>query len=493
MLSKALASLSVAASLVTTIPALGTDGYFDASWTGGGHITLSPWSAGPQNTGDALLIQPDGKMLIAGNRYASNSGPFVFCLTRLTADAGYDYSFGPNGDGRVCLDQFAALAAYPSQHFLGHGMALQADGKIVLAGSIGNDLGTTDALVLRLNPDGTLDTSAADGAGYVSFQFATDAGADFSAAVDVALQSDGKIVVAGTGYREACPPSCNEDMGVARFDGSLHPDSTFKSNGKRLVAFDLGSDMDDEAYRVIVQPSGKILIAGFADNTVFEAAVARLDADGSDDTSFGDSGQGRFHFAIKHAVTIAYAMAVDANGKILLAGENDTGTAPDIRMMVARLLADGSAFDTAFDGISGGVFGTPAGTGLLDFSGLVAGAGNNDSARDIAIQSDGRIVLVGVIGTTSSTDLFGEARLNPDDGSYDNNFAVAGRDYGWFGVAGDYIALASAIAFAPGNHMMVVGSELATTTSNAQIGIGRLTTDLIFCGPFEPPTNQSNP
>jgi uncharacterized delta-60 repeat protein len=134
-------------------------------------------------------------------------------------------------------------------------------------------LGYLDFGVVRLNPDGSLDTSFADG-GLQSIAFDLG-GTNSDLAHAVAIQTDGKIVVAGS----VKSSSSDDDFGVARLnpDGSL--DSSFSSNGKRTIFFDLGGDNNDSAVAMAIQTDGKIVVAGSVQRNSsgdFDFGVARL-------------------------------------------------------------------------------------------------------------------------------------------------------------------------------------------------------------------------
>lgn len=490
-------TIALVAMLGNAVSVCAVDGYFDTNWppgTGGGRITFTPGLA--FNSVSGLAFQPDGKFVLAltTSDATTDFSKYVACVVRLDADGSYDYSFGPAQNGRACLNQFATLPDEISVS--GLSLLVQPDGKIVLVGQYVEDIATAhaSAFILRLTADGSaLDSSAAGGAGFVKFQFGTQAGAFQSVAEQVAVQSDGRIIVAGTGCSDNATP-CNQDMAAARFDTALQFDPTFNGNGRTLVGFDLGGNQSDVADALVIASDGKILLAGnvaMAGSTA--GGVVRLKADGTTDSTFGS--QGRFHFLVNGGALL-YAMAIDANGKLVVAGTADPDNAPNSFMLAARILADGSALDTSFGGPGAGYAHNPAGSALVGYSGIIAGATQDldVEARGVSIRSDGRIVIAGfateVFSSTQAT-YFGAARLLPDDGALDLTFGISGRSYGLY-VAGGGASYAQALGFAPGNHLMVAGPQYAAGTSaTADAGLARLTTDLIFSSGFSPPTNSS--
>jgi uncharacterized delta-60 repeat protein len=489
--------ISIFAVLAIGADACATDGYFDAAWppgSGGGRITFTPGQAFNSATG--LAFQNDGKFVLAvttstGELDFSN---YTVCLVRLQADGSYDYGFGPSKNGRACFGQFPGLPAKPSLAGL-HSLLIQGDGKIVLGGTFIDDLANNkaSAFVLRLTSDGSaLDTDAADGAGFVTFQYGTQSGVALSTVQAAKLQSDGYIVVGGSGCRDAVNP-CNEDMALARFDTSLHLDSNFNSNGRELINFDLGGNQNDIGTALALQADGKIVIGGYVDTAAgSQGALARVKSDGTLDM-FGN--QGRFHFSINGAILL-YALAIDANGKLVCVGTGNPSGSPNDVFLAARILADGSSLDAGFGGLGAGYTGTPSGAALIGFSAILSSAQDLDvQARDVAIQSDGRIVVVGYANEvidSSNHVYFGVARLLPDVGALDLSFGISGRGLGTFGVTTDS-SYGQAAGFAPGNHLMVAGYDQPSyTATTADAGLARLNTDLIFWGGFEAPTDNSN-
>jgi uncharacterized delta-60 repeat protein len=270
---------------------------------------------------------------------------------------------------------------------------------------------------------------------------------DFSGRCDgasaLALQSDGKIVVAGTSGT-GCQPFVGNfvlphyefgDFAVARYnhDGSL--DATFASGGKVTTDFFGGSD---NATAVALQSSGKIVVAGFADN---DFALARYNSDGSLDTSLGTGGKVNTDFS--GGTDEAWTLAVQSDGKIVVAGWTRVGSSADFAL--ARYNSDGSLDAT---------FGS-AGKVTTDFS------GGCDGISALGIQSDGKVVVAGRTGTdcgggTFPTGDFALARYN-SDGSLDATFGNGGRvttpfPYPfWFGWA-------SALALQPDGKIVAGGT-----------------------------------
>ncbi|MFN2166436.1 MAG: hypothetical protein ACK2U9_09255, partial [Anaerolineae bacterium] len=273
--------------------------------------------------------------------------------------------------------------------YRGSAVALQADGKIVVAGSTGAAPERNFTLA-RFNGDGTLDASFGTG-GVVT----TDLGEDDTAA-DVIVQADGKIVVAGGSGR----------LALARYlsNGSLDP--TFGSSGTVTTNLPEGG----HGRAVALQADGKIVVVGYTTGIISPAFVlARYGENGSLDPTFGSSG-----VAVTDCAGISSDVAIQADGKIVVAGYDANGGT--FSFILARYQPEGGP-DLAFDG--DGVADTEVGTGWADYS---------DTA--VAIQPDGKIVAAGG-GYTG----FSLARYE-SNGSLDPAFGVDGiviTDSGPFG------------------------------------------------------------
>ena len=248
----------------------------------------------------------------------------------------------------------------------GSSIVLQSDGKIIVAGesSGGGDGGFA---VVRYNADGSLDTTF-DGDGKVSTDFG---GLEY--ATSAALQSDGKIVVAGY---NGISSSGGGDFAVVRYNTNGSLDTTFDGDGR--VTTDLGGW--DKAESVKIESDGKIVIAGYtgiSSSGGGDYAVVRYNSNGTLDTSFGANGNGK---VINNVGTEDYvhSLIVQSDHKIVVIGESGISSSGGSDFALVRYNADGS-LDTTF-GVGGKV------TTDFRFGDFVGGA---------AIQPDGKIVVVG--------------------------------------------------------------------------------------------------
>ncbi|MEV7614163.1 calcium-binding protein [Streptomyces sp. NPDC089799] len=268
-----------------------TDGTPDPTFGSGGLVRV-PEFTGASGASD-LVVQPDGKILAVGL-----SGGAGFALARLNPNGSPDPSFG--GDGTV-------VAGFPPaspQDAGGRatGLALQSDGRFVVVGYIGNT--SFDFGVARYLSNGSLDTSfSGDGMATAVF-----GGTDFGRAVAVA--SDGSVVAAG---------STDTGFALARFTAAGSPDPGFGTGG-RVTTIWPGSRA--VAYDMTLQPDGKILVGGTADDPDSQEAVdfalARYLPNGSLDTGFG-GGDGRVYTGMLGGEEIR-GLLVQPDGKIVAAG-----------------------------------------------------------------------------------------------------------------------------------------------------------------------------
>jgi uncharacterized delta-60 repeat protein len=324
------------------------DGTLDDTFGGDG-VVFTNFTSGFDGAFD-LGMQPDSKLVAVGEAAGR------FALARYDSDGTLDTSFG--GNGKVTTN-------FSAGDDFAFGVAIQADGKIVAVGRAGGRGGRFAAA--RYNDDGSLDTGFG-GDGKVTTNFTT--GYDIADAV--ALQADGKVVVAGTaGYT-----SRNARIALVRYaaDGTL--DATFSGDGK--LTTDLTPRFDGSFAVAIQTADQKIVAAGQAR---LDLALLRYDPDGTLDDTFSGNGVARTNFT--DGLDYADDVALAADGKIVAAGTaNYFGR--NARFALARYDADGT-LDTAFGG---------DGRIVTNFT------RSFDGAFDVEIQpADGKIVAAGAAGS----------------------------------------------------------------------------------------------
>jgi uncharacterized delta-60 repeat protein len=355
----------------------------------------------------------------------------LFSVVHAQIPGSFDTNFAAP-DGKIL-----SLPIGPSNSENAKALALQPDGKILMAGECGrSSLFNLDFCLIRLNADGTLDTTfkgpdtAGTGTGTASGKFILSMSAGTNASAALAVQPNGKIVVAG--YCTVGLNSYNFCLARLNIDGSL--DQSFDGpdvsgagvgNGNGRVVFPVGG-ADSYATALVLQPDGKIVVAGFCDNGTQKFCFARLNGDGSFDTSFngpdaGGSGQGtgRGRFVIdglSSVSAIVSAIAVQPDGSIVTVGSCYNAATGYSNFCAVRLYENGS-FDNNFNGPNASGTGTGTGSGKV----LLSLSLTNSNAYSLAIQPDGNILIAGTCRGGASSNVVCLARLNPD-GSYDVSF-----------------------------------------------------------------------
>ena len=291
-----------------------------------------------------------------------------------------DTTFGVNGKVTTQIGSSSRSEALA--------IALQPDGKFVSAGYSANSANSSDFALARYNSDGSLDATFGTGG-----KVTTDIGNDDNASFALAIQTDGKFVAAGSRFNGA-----DDDFALIRYNSDGTLDNTFGAGGIVTTNFGGSSEIIDA---ITIQPDGKIVAAGYrVSGSFFDFALARYNSNGSLDDTFGSGG--RITTSITDFDDLARAIALQADGKIVVVGEANADFA------AARYNANGS-LDTTFDG---------DGT-------VVTSINLFDSAYDVAIQGDGKIVAAGEAGNGSNSD-FALVRYE-SNGSLDATFDGDGK------------------------------------------------------------------
>lgn len=314
----------------------------------------------------AIAIQPDGKLVVAGESYMSSldRGHNVFAVARFNTDGTLDSTFGEGGRVLTPID-----TTDEGDEEAAYALAVGGDGKIVLAGGVGGY--PSDFAAIRYLPTGELDESF--GTGGIA---RTDLDGDDTAS-SVAIQPDGKIVLAGKGVNE------DRDWAMMRYTPDGEVDTAFGTDG--IVSADFGGGYD-WVTGIALRPDGRIMAAGTVYVGVvfcqdeggflmgcesYASALSQYRADGKLDEAFGMNGTFIYEDSFE---TGTNALALQSDGKALLAGHYDEND-----FAVLRVNADGT-LDTAFG--EQGLARTPFGQGY-------------DVAYALAIQPDGKIVAGG--------------------------------------------------------------------------------------------------
>lgn len=397
-----------------TVPAV--VGGLDPSFGTGGRSFL-PDPVTLNDTFADVALQADGGIVAVGTT-VQPTGAHDFLIARFKPDGTVDAAFN-GGAGRQIID----FGGYDQAH----GVAIQPDGKIVVVGQGAGEQFSASFCVARLNPDGTRDGSFGNNNGLNWFDLG-----DLDIPNDVGIQSDGTIVVAGSSYLGATGHS---DFMVIR----VGPTGALAEGPAR---FDFGPGANDAAFALAIHGPGvdrdKIVVVGTGDATS-DLCVVRLDA------NLANPAKRSFPLGNTDA---ARAVAIQPDGRILVGGESNWKGTSDFAII--RLTAD-LALDPTFN--AGGVDTGVPGYGLYDM-------GGQESAAEVLLQPDGRIVLVGTYLNTAAPDGFALLRVNPD-GTRDPSFNPTGRSQGQVIVPLLGGESASAAALDPNGRVVVAGSTTA--------------------------------
>jgi uncharacterized delta-60 repeat protein len=413
-----LAGLAVAivAALAISMVALAAAGGLDPTFGNGGKVTTYVGSS--NSFANAMAVQPDGKIVVAGGSQ----------VVRYNSDGTLDTTFGTNG------------IVTNSGIDRGMDVAIQTDGKILVAG-------LRNFAIARFNSNGSIDTSFGTN-GIVTRTFPMSDREAFGKSI--AIQSDGRILAGGT-----ITYGTKDNFALARYNANGTPDPTLGGTSSGELAgmvntdFDTGpGGSDNHVVSMAIQADGKIILAGnsldYTNPTSTKLVFARYNIDGSLDPKFGTGGKVFSNFG--NVTIYGYAEALQSDGKIVAVGDNAGGNNNGDEFSLVRYNSDGSV-DTTF-GVNG-LFAISLGS-------------TANYAHDVAIQTDGKIVVAGD-SYNGSNYHFAVARYN-SNGSLDTTFGNLGVAITSFGNFDDH---GNAIALQRDGNIVVAGSS----SNNSSTGI----------------------
>ena len=342
------------------------------------------------NYGRALVLQPDGKIILAGN--GGTIGINGFFLVRYNTDGSTDGSFGKEGKTITPISRYAEILS----------IALQPDGKIVAAGYILNQSADADIALARYKPDGSLDSTFGSN-GIVITDIRKD---DY--AWDMTLQEDGKIVATGI---TTAGENDNKTCFLNRYNPDGSADEGFGDKGVVLATYNFATEMNE----VKILPDGKILTGGtYSYLSGSKFMLARYMPDGYKDITFGVNGLATARFDVLPGSNQLNAIALQTDGKIVCAGRT-TVTRGNIHTVMAMM-----RFNS--DGTLDNDFGNK-GTVVSDFG------STNTLASAVLVQADGKIVMAGsyyngYIGHSSFAVSRYQANGIPDSSFGENSLTV---------------------------------------------------------------------
>lgn len=338
---------------------------------------------GPESTGSvvALAQQSTGKILVGCASNRSYNGFLTGNLVRLNTTGSVDVTFNAGGTGFTYNPAYYSVSALSANNNV-RSLAVQTDDKILVGGNIEFYNGQAAPNLLRLNPDGTLDTSFNVG----SLGFTTMGnGANSGTPEVIVVQSDGKIVVGGS-FSQVNGATANN---IIRLNANGTPDNTFLNTGTNAAV-----------RTIAIQPDGKLLVGGFFTqvNGQSSGSLVRLNADGTRDTSFGMG-------------TLSPVAAATGIYK-------------------AHLLADGSVAVcgtfTAYNGTARGAIAKVSATGVLDTSFGPAAATTSTVSPNIVYEvlpiANGQLLAGGSFTAIGGVARSGLARLDSNAAQVDATY-----------------------------------------------------------------------
>lgn len=340
-------------------------------------------------TANVIAIQQDGKIIVGGSAFTTSSPDNTsFAIARYNTNGTIDSTFDNDGKQttKIRIDSSDQRIDFDDA---GYSLALQNDGKIILAG-----YSQKQFVVVRYNNTGTLDSSF-DYDGRQTINFMSDGEIGNSAAI----QNDGKIVVAGYTLNRDSNGNDNYDFALTRLTNNGSLDNTFDGDGMLTTDF---NSTNDYAASLAIQGDGKIIVVGYLYSLLEseKMVVVRYDTGGTPDKSFGTDG--KIIASFEQGNTSFDAIAVQEDGKIIAAGQTFNGT--NNSFAVARYYPNGT-LDKSFGN---------NGRQITDF-------GNNAYATAVALQSNGKILVAGNL-----TSNFCIVRYN-NDGNLDSSFNGNGK------------------------------------------------------------------
>ncbi len=352
--------------------------------------TFTAFNQGPDKA-QSIIIQKDGKILVGG--YASFLSGYCFAIARYNINGTIDSAFGINGKNTLVFDQGSAFSTC---------MALQSDGKIILGGYLHSFYYGDDFAIARFLPNGSIDFGFGIG-GQMTSNFATSN----DRIMGIVVRPSGKIVAVGSSSTNGAV----HQFAIAQYESYGFIDNSFGNNGK--VTTDFADKHLAYGTSVLLLNDNKIIVGGYAYNLNSEPdfAAVRYEINGSIDSTFGTFGKIISDFG---SIDYARSMAIQPDGKIILAGSSENNSGEDTYILMARFDTKGQP-DLNF-GTSGKV------KERLDY---------NIKTQAIVLNTSGEITIAGTVYLPKDSYKIGDiaiAQFN-NNGSLDSTFGINGKTF----------------------------------------------------------------
>ena len=446
-----------------------TAGYFDTSFNQTGKALVDFGPGGTKTLVEAEAIQSDGKIVVAGE-IVNNTGYGDIGVARFNSNGTLDTTFGISGRSYLSLGSSGTTSDRVSA------LTIDSSGRILLAGTGTLTGGSPEIITARLTSAGSFDqTYGIHGLSYADFSnFGAKSCGASGMVVDAAT---GKILVTGpVQYADG-----HHDFGVIRLTPNGSFDTTFGSSGRSDAGFNTGGPNDDYPASMTVDSFGRIVVAGtIYYNGQQHIGVDRLTPSGFFDNTFGVSGRSMVSFAqsgvANSTVDSAAAVAIDPQGRVVIAGSTQVSTSPIATDFgVARLTPDGY-FDNTF-GING-----------RSYANFAMNGATHDTAKGMAIDGWGRIIVTGSIADAMGNYDAAVIRLMPT-GSWDNSFGIGGKSDAGFNAGGGNYDIANAVALDANGKIVLAGG--ADSSKGFQFAVSRIDNGAMNFNPYQ--ITQTNP
>jgi uncharacterized delta-60 repeat protein len=417
--------------------------------TGGKVLTDIPGTT--VDRGHGVVIQSDGKIVVAGTADFTVTADSEFLVIRYNTDGSLDSTFGTGG---------IVITSFTGNGTKGRGIAIDSNDKIVVVGITGTN---SNFAIARYGTDGALDATFGTGG-----QVITDlvAASNIDNAYAVAVDSSNRILVGGD-----IDIGGGKDFVVARYLENGNLDTGDFGNPNGYVITDFGSG-NDSAWSLIIRSDGKILAGGYAEiSGTYNFAMALYNTDGSLDTSFG-GGDGKVE-TLFGAGDYGTTMAVQSDGKIILGGYASIDSAN--RSTIARYSADG-ILDTTFGTNSGYTPNT---------------LGSQSLGYGLAVDTTDRILFGGNVVLSGNND-FLMARYTAN-GALDTSFGTNGSVATSMGTASTPVASSAYIAIQLSDNKIVAAGYATMSGGDQVVALVRYIGDPSPPGPTPTPTPTPSP
>ncbi len=346
-------------------------GKLDATFGTNGLVIHGNAAGGNSNDiGNAIAIDSNGKILVAGSSTkAANDTEMV--IWRYNANGTLDTSFGTNGQ------VIHGNAAGGNSNDIGNAIAIDSNGKILVAGSSTKGTNDTEMVIWRYNANGTLDTSFGTNGQVIHGNASGGNSNDFG--TSIAIDSNGQILVAGGSTKG----TTDTELVIWRYNVNGTLDTSFGTKGTASHDNAAGGNGHDVGTSITIDSSGKILVTGYSKNNSGNEImlVWRFTSNGILDTTFGVNGIA-LHSDLEGPIGHSYGMSikVDSAGKIFVAGGSRNSLDDDMAIWVYE--NDGAL------------------KGMRVFKG-----DGHDRGTSIAIDSNGKLLVTGAANTSVNADM----------------------------------------------------------------------------------------